>query len=110
VAFLVPDNLAFDDKNNLWFTSDIAAGSQKKKQYEPFKNNGLFMVPVSGKNAGKVLQIASAPNAAEFTGPFFSPDYKTLFLSVQHPGKHLKIKITSLVIGLMATIASPSLV
>ncbi|MFN5850065.1 MAG: PhoX family protein, partial [Chitinophagales bacterium] len=91
-GFSCPDNLAFDNKNNLWFTSDIAAGSQKKKQYEHFKNNGLFMVPVSGKNAGKVVQIASAPNAAEFTGPYFSPDFKTLFLSVQHPGETSKDK------------------
>lgn len=91
-GFSCPDNLAFDDKYNLWFTSDIAAGSQKKKQYAAFKNNGLFMVPVSGKNAGKVIQIASAPNAAEFTGPYFSPDYKTLFLSVQHPGETSKDK------------------
>ncbi|MNT57297.1 hypothetical protein D3C72_1946580 [compost metagenome] len=27
-----------------------------------------------------------APNEAEFTGPCFSDDGKTLFLSVQHPG------------------------
>lgn len=91
-GFSCPDNLAFDDKNNLWFTSDIAGGSQNKKQYTTFKNNGLFMVPISGKNAGKVVQIASAPNTAEFTGPFFSPDYKTLFLSVQHPGETSKEK------------------
>ena len=91
-GFSCPDNLAFDNKNNLWFTSDIAAGSQSNKQYKHFKNNALFMVPVSGKNAGKVIQIASAPNAAEFTGPYFSPDYKTLFLSVQHPGETSKDK------------------
>ena len=29
----------------------------------------------------------SAPVDAEFTGPCFSSDYKTLFLSVQHPGE-----------------------
>jgi len=91
-GFSCPDNLAFDDQYNLWFTSDIAGGSQNKKQYTPFKNNGLFMVPVKGKNAGKVVQIASAPNTSEFTGPYFSPDYRTLFLSVQHPGETSKDK------------------
>jgi secreted PhoX family phosphatase len=50
------------------------------------------MVPVKGKNAGKVVQIASAPNTSEFTGPYFSQDYKTLFLSVQHPGETSKDK------------------
>jgi Predicted phosphatase len=40
-----------------------------------------------GEEAGKIIQIASAPMDAELTGPWFSPDYKTLFLSVQHPGE-----------------------
>ena len=31
--------------------------------------------------------IAAAPVDAEFTGPFFSPNGDTLFLSVQHPGE-----------------------
>ena len=31
--------------------------------------------------------MASAPRDAELTGPWFSPDGKTLFLSVQHPGE-----------------------
>lgn len=86
-GFSCPDNMAFDNRNNLWFTSDISGSSMKKKEYLPFKNNGLFVVPISGKNAGKVVQVASAPNNAEFTGPYFSPDYRSLFLSVQHPGE-----------------------
>ncbi len=87
-GFSSPDNLIFDDHGNLWFTSDIRGSAMKNSEYLPFKNNGLFMVPASGKNAGKVLQIASAPNNAEFTGPTFSPNYDTLFLSVQHPGEN----------------------
>jgi secreted PhoX family phosphatase len=30
--------------------------------------------------------VASAPVDAELTGPWFSPDHRSLFLSVQHPG------------------------
>lgn len=88
-GFSCPDNLVFDLSGNLWFTSDISGGSMnnpKKKQYLEFKNNGLFVVIRHGVDAGRVIQIASAPMDAEFTGPWFSPDYKTLFLSVQHPG------------------------
>ena len=32
--------------------------------------------------------MVSAPRDAELTGPFFAPDGKTLFLSVQHPGEN----------------------
>ncbi|MEQ9165849.1 MAG: DUF839 domain-containing protein, partial [Fulvivirga sp.] len=40
-----------------------------------------------GADAGQVIRVASAPRDAELTGPWFSPDGKTLFLSVQHPGE-----------------------
>jgi uncharacterized protein len=31
--------------------------------------------------------FGTAPMDAELTGPYFAPDTKTLFLSVQHPGE-----------------------
>lgn len=86
-GFSCPDNLAFDRKGNLWFTTDMSGSSMGKPPYTKFKNNGLFYVPMSGPHAGQPFQVASAPNDAELTGPCFSPDGKTLFLSVQHPGE-----------------------
>jgi secreted PhoX family phosphatase len=86
-GFACPDNMAFDPEGNLWFTSDISGSAMNKEPYTAFKNNGLFMVPRAGKRAGEVIQMASAPFDAELTGPWFAPDGKTLFLSVQHPGE-----------------------
>ncbi len=86
-GFACPDNLAFDRHGHLWMTSDISSSAVGKKEYAPFKNNGLFVIPMRGANAGRVLQVASAPVDAELTGPFFSPDGNTLFLSIQHPGE-----------------------
>ncbi len=88
-GFSCPDNLAFDLSGNLWMTSDISGSAMNKENgpYMPFKNNGLFVIPRYGKDAGKVIQVASAPRDAELTGPWFSPDGKTLFLSIQHPGE-----------------------
>lgn len=85
--FACPDNLAFDKAGNLWITTDISGWSMNKGDYKDFKNNGLFVVLRNGPQAGIPIQIASAPRDAEFTGPLFSPDHKTLFLSVQHPGE-----------------------
>ena len=87
-GFACPDNMAFDKAGNLWITSDISGSLLNKEPYIPFKNNGLFVVPRTGSQAGKVIQMASAPADAELTGPFFAPDGKTLFLSVQHPGEY----------------------
>ena len=87
-GFSCPDNLAFDMAGNLWFTSDMSGSAMNRedKPYMPFKNNGLFVIPRYGSETGKVIRVASAPIDAELTGPWFSPDGKTLFLSVQHPG------------------------
>lgn len=81
-----PDNFAIDKKGNLWVTSDMSEKLIGDFPYKGFGNNGLFYIPTSGEDKGTVYQIASCPKDAEFTGPCFSPDYKTLFLSVQHPG------------------------
>lgn len=89
-SFSCPDNLAFDKKGNLWVCTDISGSKIGKGKYEPFQNNGLFVIPSSGPQAGVPIQIGSAPVQAELTGLCFSPDYKTLFLSVQHPGERTK--------------------
>ena len=85
-GFSSPDNILFDQCGNLWFCSDISGKAMHKPPYSKFKNNGLFVVPAKGPQAGQVIQLASAPNDAELTGLCFDPQQKTLFLSVQHPG------------------------
>ncbi len=89
-GFTCPDNLAFDKKGNLWFTTDMSGYLVGVPPYESFGNNGLFVFFRSGPHQGQLAQIASAPVDAELTGPTFSPDGKTLFLSVQHPGEYSK--------------------
>lgn len=83
-GFAAPDNLEFDRAGNLWMASDFPA---RGEEYGTFGNNGLFMVPTSGEDAGIAFQFASAPVAAELAGPWISPDETTLFLAVQHPGE-----------------------
>jgi hypothetical protein len=82
-----PDNLAFDREGNLWVATDISSASMGDGAYESFHNNGLFVVPTRGAGAGEAWQFASGPVEAEITGPWFTPDGKTLFLGVQHPGE-----------------------
>lgn len=87
-GFASPDNLAFDNGGNLWIVTDISSSSQNQGIYKPFKNNGAFFMPKGTAGpGGEVYQFASGPIESELTGPFFTPDGKTLFLSVQHPGE-----------------------
>jgi secreted PhoX family phosphatase len=85
-----PDNLAIDAKGNLWVATD---GQQKHIN----ANEGLYAAPTHGKDAGKPKCFLTAPIGAEVTGQTFTPDCKTLFVSIQHPaeGLHLDGKTKS---------------
>ncbi|ATO49948.1 PhoX family phosphatase [Brevibacillus laterosporus] len=89
-GFAAPDNMAFDSAGNLWVVTDISSGSMNAGIYRSFGNNGVYFIPTSGEHKGVASQFASAPIGAEMTGPWFTPDEKTLFLSVQHPGENLE--------------------
>ncbi|WP_205695583.1 PhoX family phosphatase [Conexibacter sp. SYSU D00693] len=81
------DNLVFDKAGNLWVLTDISSASLGKGEYAFHQNNAVFMVPTRGPNAGVAFRFASMPTEAEGTGPYFTPDERTFFMSVQHPGE-----------------------
>jgi secreted PhoX family phosphatase len=87
-VFAAPDNLSFDPAGHLWIVTDIATSRLNAHAgFTTFANNGMFFVPASGPDAGVALQFASAPCEAELSGPSWTSDRTTLFLSVQHPGE-----------------------
>jgi len=87
-GFSSPDNLVFDKSNNLWVVTDISSSRLNKvNEYQYHANNAVFYVPTSGANRGIGFRFANLPREAEGTGPYFTPDEQTLFMSVQHPGE-----------------------
>jgi hypothetical protein len=87
-GFSSPDNLVFDSKENLWVVTDISSSRlNKDNEYAYHANNAMFMVPTKGPNAGVAFRFANGPVEAELTGPYFTPDERTLFINVQHPGE-----------------------
>jgi LPXTG-motif cell wall-anchored protein len=75
-----PDNITFDQAGNLWITTD---GQNKSLKL----NDGFYAVPVAGTGRGHVQQFFSGVAGCEVTGPAFTPNNRTLFLAVQHPGE-----------------------
>lgn len=75
--FVNPDNCAFDHRGRLWIATD---GSNKHGHAD-----GLWACDTDGPARALSKHFLRVPRGAEATGPSFSPDYNTLFLSVQHP-------------------------
>ena len=74
-----PDNVMFDAQGNLWLATDGQPGTIGV-------NDAFHVVPVSGPERGHVQQFLSVPVGAEACGPELTPDNRTLFCAVQHPG------------------------
>nr|WP_033409588.1 PhoX family phosphatase [Nonomuraea coxensis] len=73
-----PDNVTFDRDGNLWISTDgNALGS----------NDGLFVMPVRGKERGHLRQFLTVPVGAETCGPLVTEDQRSVFVAVQHPGE-----------------------
>ncbi|MCI5969323.1 PhoX family protein [Helicobacter sp.] len=82
--FNSPDGLKFDKFGRLWIQTD---GSYSNKgDYEGMGNNQMLCAnPVTGE----IKRFLTGPIASEVTGLAFSPDYKTMFVGIQHPGERL---------------------
>ncbi len=68
-----PDNLAFDSEGNLWVLQDGG-------------DNHIWVVSPAHTAAAPAIKVfANTPSGSEPTGITFSPDYKFMFISLQHP-------------------------
>jgi hypothetical protein len=79
--FGMPDNCAVDAEGRLWITTD---GMGPKATG---KTDGVFALETEGELRGTSKRFFSVPVGAEMCGPCFTPDSKTLFVAVQHPGE-----------------------
>jgi hypothetical protein len=77
-----PDNCAFDNRGRIWIATD-QGGQQKDFGI----GDGVYAADTVGDGRAVTRNFFRCPRGAEATGPCFTPDGKTLFLSVQHPGE-----------------------
>ncbi|RUO26904.1 Tat pathway signal protein [Aliidiomarina minuta] len=79
--FACPDGLWFDHQSRLWIQTDMSGPTM---QQGPFGNNGMLAAdPVSGE----LKRFLVGPVDCEITGVVTTPDSKTMFVNVQHPGE-----------------------
>jgi len=78
--FAMPDNLAFDAAGRMWVATDGV-----DETLGP--NAGVWMVDTAGPERGRARQFLSSPLGCEVCGPAFTPDNRTFFVAIQHPGQ-----------------------
>ena len=76
-----PDGLWFDPDGRLWIQTDMS-GSQLASG--PFGHNQML---VADPRTGEVKRFLIGPIGAEVTGISATPDFRTLFVNIQHPGE-----------------------
>lgn len=79
-----PDGLWFDKRGVLWIQTDMS-GYQRSDG--PFGNNQMFAVDPA---SGEARRFLVGPSECEVTGVVSTPDLKTLFVNIQHPGEKSK--------------------
>jgi secreted PhoX family phosphatase len=81
--FACPDGLRFDPAGRLWIQTDIGEREQNRGPLAPFGNNQMLAAdPVTGE----IRRFLTGPKGQEITGVITTPDRRTMFINVQHPG------------------------
>ena len=79
-TFSSPDGICVDPKGRLWVQTDAGTGSSVTNT---FGNNAMYSVDPVTKRSTRFLV---GPNGCEITGLAYTPDLKTFFVNIQHPG------------------------
>lgn len=81
-TFNSPDGLGFDSAGRLWILTD--GKYSNKGDYLGQGNNQML---AGDPQSGEIRRFMVGPKSCELTGIAFTPDYKTMFVNVQHPGE-----------------------
>jgi len=83
-AFGSPDGLWFDGRGTLWIQTDAHATNMYKGEYAGLGSNMMLACDVK---TGEVRRFLVGPPNCEITGVVCTPDMRTMFVNVQHPGE-----------------------
>ena len=81
--FNSPDGLGFDAAGRLWILTD--GDVSNAGDFAGMGNNQMLCADPA---SGEIRRFMVGPIGCEVTGISFSPDHKTLFVGIQHPGEN----------------------
>ncbi|MEO1210536.1 MAG: PhoX family phosphatase [Cyanobacteria bacterium J06638_20] len=81
--FVCPDGLWVDADSRVWIQTDISESVQNSDEFAEFGNNQMV---VADPRTGEIRRFLTGPTGQEITGVITTPDQRTMFINVQHPG------------------------
>ncbi len=79
-----PDGMYIDGRGVLWVQTDVASSLLNSGDFAQFGNNQVVAVD---PHTGGIRRFLTGPLRCEITGLTTTPDGKTMFVNIQHPGQ-----------------------
>jgi len=83
-AYGSPDGLWIDPRGLLWIQTDVSTSVLGKGDYANMGNNMMLAADVT---TGETRRFLVGPPGCEVTGVITTPDMRTMFVDIQHPGE-----------------------
>ncbi len=82
--FACPDGLTLDARGVLWVQTDMHASQMNKGELLRIGNNQMLACDLA---TSEVRRFLTGPVNCEITGVALTPDGRTMFINIQHPGE-----------------------
>ena len=79
-----PDGIYVAPSSRLWIQTDVSSSTINAGDYAGFGNNQMLCADPESK---EIRRFLVGPNRCEITGVFVTPDERTMFVGIQHPGE-----------------------
>ncbi len=83
-VFACPDGISFDAGGTLWVQTDMGPTAMNKGEMARIGNNQMLACDLS---SGEMRRFLVGPVNCEITGATWTPDGRTMFVNIQHPGE-----------------------
>ena len=83
-SFGAPDGLWVDSRGVLWIQTDMSTSAMGRGDMARLGNNAML---AADPRTGEIRRFLVGPVGCEVTGATATPDGRTLFVNIQHPGE-----------------------
>ena len=83
-AFACPDGLWTDARGVLWIQTDMSTSAMGRGDLKNLGNNAML---AADPRTGEIRRFLVGPTGCEVTGATSTPDGRTMFVNIQHPGE-----------------------